>query len=633
MVSRCASLLIIASCLICFQSARAEWDFTLSGAKPAFYYGHYTQLGQNGFFGPYDVDLSLTGDFAPLNGWVGNSSDVNFLTAGTDAAISSLVLVTDARLTGDWVEARGRYYINPYVTSTTQGAYVAVSPGQLATWSVVAKLPVFLIGYGKQDFSKGLMLQFGSSRTKEYFILERGATVPNLLGRMVGSGWLPAGVLRYFDRGGRWEVTTRPEANDPPISDELTALAKDVATSNGNSSTGPEPWGNTRLVRTAYYEPGHLAIGLGFMPWEKILLPGSPATAVSWNLNDINAASFRNVIGYLKYYSGDMSAEIGTLHIRTHQGPELQQTTARRLNTPTKEIYTTEGWFDLQYNNGRWFLGAELDWFNRIWRFQRSQSGLFQNPDDPAAPVLPEFMTDLGSDLSGRSRFAPQYWESWRFMVQGGVYCGPGSLRLFYAYLPGQDRRHGIVIDRQPFIQEPDQAALGLFDPYSMLMSYLYGSGVQAQTYINAASVYAVKLDYMLAANLILECSVLTARRTSDGYGLGYVRPNTVAGKFGQVNYGVQGTFVNPAPGIPENDLGWELMGSVLWKLVELDTQNWTIEARASYWRPGKWFNYACTDRSVPNWDTPGPGNNWGVNPDREIDPVVGFELRVGASM
>jgi hypothetical protein len=408
-------------------------------------------------------------------------------------------------------------------------------------------------------------------------------------------------------------------------------LEKESNNGNGSGSKACDPWGNTRFVRTAYYEPGHLSIGLGFMPWEKILLPGDPGTRVSWNLNDINAASFRNFIGYLKYYSGNMSAEIGTLHIETHQGPELQQTAARRLNTPTKEIYTTEGWFVLQYNNGRYFLGAELDWFNRIWRLQRSQSGFFQNPDDVVAPVLPEFMTDPGSDLSGRSRFAPQYWESWRFMVQGGVYCGPSSLRLFYAYLPGQDRRHGILIDRQPFIQEPEQAALGLFNPYSVLLSYLYGSGVDAPTYINAASVYAVKFDYMLAANLLLECSFLKAYRTSDGYGLGFVRPNTAA--FGNVTYAIQGNFLNPAPGIPENDLGWELMGSLLWKLVELDAQNWTIEARVSYWRPGRWFNYACIDRSVPLWEIPGPGNNWGVNPNREIDPVLGFEVRLGASM
>ena len=70
-----------------------------------------------------------------------------------------------------------------------------------------------------------------------------------------------------------------------------------------------------------------------------------------------------------------------------------------------------------------------------------------------------------------------------------------------------------------------------------------------------------------------------------------------------------------------------------LWKLVELDAQNWTIEARVAYWRPGRWFKHACIDRSVPGWEIPGPGNNWGVNPNREIDPVLGFEVRLGGSM
>ena len=375
-----------------------------------------------GFLRSVQCGPNATGDVAPLNGWVGDTEDVHFFTAGTDAAVSNFALATDARLVGDWVAARGRYYINPYVTATTQGAYVAVSPGQLATWSIEAKFPIFQVRYGKHLIDKGLLLQFGSTRTKEYLLLEKGFAVPNLLGNLVCPRWLPAGLLRYLDAGGQWEVTTRPESADPCVSCELTQLEKEIASSNANGSKGCDPWGTTRLIKTRYYGPGHLSIGLGFMPWEKIF-PGS-TTNVSWNRNDINAASFQNFILYLKYYAGDMFAEIGTLHIKTHQGPELQRTTARRVNTPTKETYTTEGWFFLQYNNGRYFFGAELDWFNRTWRYQRSLSGFFQDPDLLAPPVLPEFMTDPGSDLSGRSRFAPQYWESWRFAIQGGMCLG-----------------------------------------------------------------------------------------------------------------------------------------------------------------------------------------------------------------
>jgi hypothetical protein len=48
------------------------------------------------------------------------------------------------------------------------------------------------------------------------------------------------------------------------------------------------------------------------------------------------------------------------------------------------------------------------------------------------------------------------------------------------------------------------------------------------------------------------------------------------------------------------------------------------LDVSAAYWKPGKWFNYACIDKAVPGWDAPAAGNFWGVFPDRSIDPVIG---------
>jgi len=163
-------------------------------------------------------------------------------------------------------------------------------------------------------------------------------------------------------------------------------------------------------------------------------------------------------------------------------------------------------------------------------------------------------------------------------------------------------------------------------------MAYLYGGGVNADAYINGASVYAAKFDYMIAANLALECSLLYATRTSDGYGYGYVRP-APTGQFGTVDYAVRGTFLDPAPGIPDNSLGWEFTGGFVWKLLETaDAGDFTLGARFSYWKPGGWFKYACVDRSVAGWDIPAAQNNWGVNQNRDIAPIFGFEIRLGAS-
>lgn len=596
-------------------STSADWDFSLSGGQGAWSYGQYIQLGPNGFFGSCNVDRSASGDFAVLNGWVGNRNDVNTFAAGSNVAFSQTGIDTNATLGGDWVKARGKYFINTYVTSTTQGAYVGMSPGQLTMWALQANLPIFRVSYGKQTFSPGLMLQFARTRTKEYLLFERDITIPDL-----------------FGSGTRVEqaVTTRDEAKDGDQSELETWIAEQREKDPDFLPQAEGPWGKTRIISYVKSDPATLTIGLGTMPWERIILPNAEDAKVSWNQYDINASAYQNLVGYIKYYTRNLEIGLGSIFLRTHQGPELQSTQFRRINTPTKETYSTEGWLYLRYNDGRISLGAEIDWYNRIWRFQRSLSGLYQNPDelDPAAPVFPEYATDG----SGVSRFAPQYWESWRYMLQAGVYFGPSSFRVFYSYFPGQDRRHGIVIDRQPFIQELPQAAMGLLDPYSILMSYLYGGGVNADAYISGASVYAVKFDHMIAANLALECSVLYATRTSDGYGLGYIRPNPAAGFFGKVDYGVRGTFTDPAPGIPDNSLGWEFMGGLVWKLAEIETANFTVETRVSYWKPGGWFKYACVDRAVTGWENPTAANNWGANPNRDIAPVMGLEVRLGAS-
>ena len=74
------------------------------------------------------------------------------------------------------------------------------------------------------------------------------------------------------------------------------------------------------------------------------------------------------------------------------------------------------------------------------------------------------------------------------------------------------------------------------------------------------------------------------------------------------------------SPNIPDPALGYEFDMGFEWKLLE----KWSAQFIFGYWQPGKWFNYACIDRSVPAWNIPGPGNFFGVNPAKSIDPVIG---------
>jgi hypothetical protein len=81
--------------------------------------------------------------------------------------------------------------------------------------------------------------------------------------------------------------------------------------------------------------------------------------------------------------------------------------------------------------------------------------------------------------------------------------------------------------------------------------------------------------------------------------------------------------FTDPVPTVPDTSLGWEIDFGVDWKLLE----GLLLTVKTAYWRPGRWFNYACIDKSVNNWRNQTAGNSWGVNPARAIDPVFGMTI------
>jgi hypothetical protein len=629
-------LLVLAFDLPCWgQITRAPLLGDLSGSTIAWFYGYYGQLGSRGFFGDYNVDAgAIPGEYASLNGWVGNQ-DTNSLVTGTNAGKSSIALSVDPKYGNDWISLGARYTINPYVTGSSPGPAAPISPGQLTTWQLQVNTPIADITVGKQIFSKGFNLQFSGNRTQEYLLLQRTYTVPNILDYLVSRQILPRKALSWFNR--EWWPRYKPKvAGDDPekdflgrdksISQEIDErLEADPFFSNGILKKTKEEqsmeakWpSDTDGFAWGHRGPGCLRVGIGFYPWQVSTTqfgpPPVPNNFIPWNQYDLGVNPVGNFLGTVQYSSADLEIGVGCSRFTYHQGPELQQGTAARVQAPTFENYVTEGWAYLKYSNGRYFLNTELDWFNRVYRFQKSLDGTFFGRPDNV-------------DGSG-SVFASRYWESWRYMAEVGWIGGALSGRLFYCFMPGPDRRHGIYIDRQPYVQEYPQQAFGLFDPYSILLSYKFGSGVNAPGYISDASVFATRLDYAIAANLIVEGSFLYAQRNSNGYALGFVRPN--GAPFGTLVYGEPGTstFINPAPSIPERELGWEAIIGFTWELMS----GYPVAARMAYWQPGKWFNYACVDKSVPNWDLPSAANSWGIKPDRVIDPIIGFELQLGAT-
>ncbi len=308
-------------------------------------------------------------------------------------------------------------------------------------------------------------------------------------------------------------------------------------------------------------------------------------------------------VTFLTYESGPLSAGVVCEYFSYHRGPESQRLQSDRISFSASDIVSTDGGVFVKYSDGRWFFNAELDWVNRITRFQRSQDG--------ASP------TRTG------------YVEAWRWVVETGFMAGPGKVSFIYAWLPGPDRRHGVLIDRQPYFY--GFANHGVFDPYSLAMNFYYGAGLglfnlNTDGYMNDASIAALRLDYAVAANLNVFTSFFWADRASPhGYGWGFMRPAAAGSRVEFLNLSTINAFSPGAPSIPDNNLGWEIDAGMDWQLLE----KWKIRFVAGYWQPGRWFNYACIDKTVPNWDIPATANNFGINPNRTIDPVVATKIFV----
>lgn len=352
---------------------------------------------------------------------------------------------------------------------------------------------------------------------------------------------------------------------------------------------------------------GPFTIGAGFYPWRL-------GSKDYWNIDDQNAARSTHVLGYLRYAAGTIDTGMGGFYFAYHEGPESQQSNEKRSSYPPRYTTATEGWLYLKYNNGRFFLNTEADWFYRTTKYQRAMNGF-----------LPWPAYDTTGLVTGY--YLPPYIESWRYMTEFGALAGPSKLSFLLSHMPGPDRRHGDLIDRQPYIQDAERSAYAVFYPYSILMGKYYMAGVNSYRDMSASNVVAARFDYMLASNLDIFVSAMKAYRSSNGYGWGYVRPDPDS--FGTIGFGQDAYLKSDAPTIPDNDLGWEFNVGIVWKLLE----NWRVAARGAYWQPGVWFNYACVDKSVPNWDTPSSTNNFGINPNRTIAPILGFELYLDARL
>jgi hypothetical protein len=198
------------------------------------------------------------------------------------------------------------------------------------------------------------------------------------------------------------------------------------------------------------------------------------------------------------------------------------------------------------------------------------------------------------------------------------------------AWTPGPDRRNSALIGKQSaaFVWHPTfDLFLGNYDvfrPYSWLFTYNYGSGFNAYNlsldgYLRDAWILGARVDYAVAANLNVYGTLL---KGLNGYGW----VPFPAGIFLLLQFSINGA--SRSPNIPDRSLGWEVNAGFDWQLLE----GFTVGFLAAYWQPGKWFNYACIDRSVPAWNVPTAANNFGTRPNKSIDPIFGSQVQMSLS-
>jgi hypothetical protein len=591
----------------------SAWEFTMTG-NFEWTYLYHSQAGHNGFFGPHEsgAGIANAGNWRALNFWSGArliSGTSLGLVTGLDASAQyqKMILNPEIRV-NPAVRIRGVYWIGGFQT------YNGGAAGFSGTGSTGAVL--------------GTNTDLGSS----YYLNQQtgsALTRPLSLGQwdqLWVTAQTPWGILAFGKRPSQFGMSSFREGQRHVASESLAIVA---------------PYGPLR-------------IGIGFHPWRQLTLNsrdvdissagvnqnglfiatgGTPAYPKIW---DKDALRNPDASWFVTYSNGPLDAGILYRYIGGgHQGPQAQGTIALQAALPTYDNAVEDAEAYFKYNNGRFFLNAEVD----LLRFYVTlQQGRIPVVDAPPAGYA-------GLAGSTGSIYAPKYNESWRFTAEGGFLCGPAKVTLLYSWVPGPDRRGGAWIDRQSW----DVSAftnVPIFMPYSYLMVYTYAGGTNyrnpwGEGALEDASSFGARLDYAVAANLNAFGTFFYADRVSGGWPWGCLTINQGAaaavGGNNTVNvFGLDAAYPAASagsPNIPDSALGWEADSGLDWKLLE----GLTLNMRVAYWQPGNWFKFACIDKNLATAvdasgrlvPTPANGaaigSGWSVNPGKSIDPIWAF--------
>ncbi|MGC8660573.1 MAG: hypothetical protein ACP5U1_16015 [Desulfomonilaceae bacterium] len=604
--------IIVTACVLSTLTGASAWEVNLGGDW-FWTYEYFDQFGHTGFFGMYDQAGQIDSNypkgpkFSSMNSFVGFRS--------IDGQQYGLVTGTDASLQWMRMELRPEIKVNQAVTFRA----------------------LYQIGYGTFPYG----LYENSAATGTYNPIASGTWTYWGLTAQIPWGHFSAGKRPLV--WGMGALYDQKNASTEPLT---------VTTFFGpyRATLGVHPWQGQAWINSM---AGRNVISTTLSAGPQSALDAAPSLPIAYRIFDNDRKRNLHPIILFLFSSGNFEAGIAYEYMAIHNGPGGASTNENTRKAKTYDAVYEDGSIYFKFNNGSFFLNSELAWFRNQQHVQRAAQ-------------------DDGDYTDGwGSRFAPYYNESWKYMMECGVLTGAAKLSLFYSWIPGPDRRHGIWINNQSWenaVNGSNFANTQVFLPYSLLMGYQYGGGLNAidrngEGYMTDASSAAVRLDYALAANLNIYGTLFSATRVSKGWGWGCLVPASdgengggkvlllgqqVSPVNGPILSAVQNDYLNGSPSIPDDSLGWEVSMGLDWKLLE----NLVARFRGAYWRPGRWFKYACVDKGVatsivniPNPETPViayvspksdsalvPPGRWAINPNREIDPIFGFQTMMQIS-
>ena len=565
------------------------------------------QMGTNGFFGAYDVDLGarngVAGTYAPLNFWTGlrmtdgqpivPQADRQDLVSGSDAGYNSMYMSTNMQVRiNPAVRIRGNYYIGGWDARNWYAVGAADTTNAYSATGLLVS-PEYL-----NMHAHGVQRSFSPGYWRTLWLTAQ----------------VPWGEIAVGKRPASWGMGLTFDGANNRASESLSFFA---------------PYGPFRII-------------MGLYPSRRA------GNAQYWNDSyDKNNSRLWDWSVNVLYDNGPFTAGIVGNFVRTHRGGEavlLAPTGAGSRTTPAvtaqpavpdlvvgayndfSEFY---GNVMMKFNNGRFFLNSEVATYQGIRNFIGNNT----------------FTPGYGASLANTNGVwmsevnAPTYNNWWGGAVEAGVLAGPSKIALIGAWLTGSDTRvdqNGRRRLVENGIQPDTFSNTSVFRPYSYLMAYSYsmgntrGAADTREGWVSDASFYGARLDYAVAANLNLSASFAWAERFSkSGYTWGFIFPEPTQTSGGWTRMANQTAAW--VPSIPDTALGWEIDAGADWKLLE----GLTLRSTVAYWQPGQWFSYACQDKTQVNWGSSRSdnganfGNAWFTRPGKTIDPIYGVDFKL----